>query len=32
MTYADQKINPSLPPEALKLKLPAGFKTEHPGK
>lgn len=32
MTYADLKINPPLPPEALKLKLPAGVKTEHPGK
>jgi len=32
MTYADLKINPSLPPEALKLKLPPGVKTEHPGK
>jgi outer membrane lipoprotein-sorting protein len=32
MTYADRKINPSLPPEALKLKLPPGVKTEHPGK
>ena len=33
MTYGgDLKINPPLPPEALKLKLPAGVKTEHPGK
>jgi outer membrane lipoprotein-sorting protein len=32
MTYSDLKINPPLPPEALKLKLPAGVKTEHPGK
>jgi len=32
MTYADLKINPSLPPDGLKLKLPPGFKTEHPGK
>ena len=32
MTYGDLKINPPLQPEALKLKLPAGVKTEHPGK
>jgi outer membrane lipoprotein-sorting protein len=32
MTYSDLKINPPLQPEALKLKLPAGVKTEHPGK
>jgi outer membrane lipoprotein-sorting protein len=32
MTYGDLKINPQLPPEALKLKLPPGVKTEHPGK
>jgi len=32
MTYADLKINPPLQPEALKLKVPAGVKTEHPGK
>jgi outer membrane lipoprotein-sorting protein len=32
MTYGDLKINPALPPEALKLKLPPGVKTEHPGK
>lgn len=32
MTYNDLKINPPLPPEALKLKLPPGVKTEHPGK
>lgn len=32
MTYNDLKINPPLQPEALKLKLPAGVKTEHPGK
>jgi outer membrane lipoprotein-sorting protein len=32
MTYGDLKINPQLPPEALKLKTPAGVKTEHPGK
>src|SRR6202030_3928923 len=32
MTYNNLKINPPLQPEALKLKLPAGFKTEHPGK
>ena len=32
MTYGDLKINPPLSPESLKLKLPAGVKTEHPGK
>jgi outer membrane lipoprotein-sorting protein len=32
MTYADLKINPPLPPDALKLKTPSGVKTEHPGK
>lgn len=32
MTYSNLKINPSLPPDALKLKLPPGVKTEHPGK
>jgi len=32
MTYSDLKINPPLEPEALKLKLPPGVKTEHPGK
>ena len=32
MTYSDLKINPPLPPDALKLKVPAGVKTEHPGK
>jgi outer membrane lipoprotein-sorting protein len=32
MTYGDLKINPPLQPEALKLKLPPGVKTEHPGK
>src|SRR5579864_6817463 len=32
MSYGDLKINPPLPPEALKLKLPPGVKTEHPGK
>jgi outer membrane lipoprotein-sorting protein len=32
MTYSDLKINPPLPPDALKLKLPPGVKTEHPGK
>jgi outer membrane lipoprotein-sorting protein len=31
-TYSNLNINPSLPPDALKLKLPPGFKTEHPGK
>jgi outer membrane lipoprotein-sorting protein len=32
MTYGDLKINPPLQSEALKLKLPPGVKTEHPGK
>jgi len=32
VNYSDFKLNPALPPEALKLKLPAGVKTEHPGK
>lgn len=32
MTYSDLKINPPLQPEALKLKLPPGVKTERPGK
>ena len=32
MTYSDLKIIPPLQPEALKLKLPPGVKTEHPGK
>lgn len=32
MTYSQLKINPPLQPEALKLKLPPGVKTEHPGK
>ncbi len=32
MTYSDLQINPPLPPDALKLKLPPGVKTEHPGK
>jgi outer membrane lipoprotein-sorting protein len=32
MTYSNLNINPTLPPDALKLKLPPGYKTEHPGK
>lgn len=32
VTYSDLKINPSLPPAALQLKLPAGVKTVYPGK
>jgi outer membrane lipoprotein-sorting protein len=32
MTYGNLKINPQLPPDALKLKLPPGVKTERPGK
>jgi|SRR5581483_673390 len=31
-TYANLKINPVLPPDALELKLPPGVKTEYPGK
>ena len=30
VTYSDMKINPPLPPDALKLKLPSGVKTEYP--
>jgi outer membrane lipoprotein-sorting protein len=32
ITYNDLKINPQLQPDALKLKLPPGVKTERPGK
>jgi outer membrane lipoprotein-sorting protein len=32
VTYSNLKINPPLQPGALQLKLPAGVKTEHPGK
>ena len=32
VTYTDLKINAPLPPEALKLNLPAGVKTEYPQK
>ena len=32
MTYSNRTINPPLQPDALKLKLPRGVKTEHPGK
>jgi len=32
MTYSNRTINPPLQPDALKLKLPPGVKTEHPGK
>jgi outer membrane lipoprotein-sorting protein len=32
VSYSDQKINPPLKPDALELKLPAGVKTEYPGK
>lgn len=33
VTYSDVKINPpKLKPDALELKLPAGVKTEYPGK
>ena len=32
MTYSNRTINPPLQPDALKLKLPSGVKTEHPGR
>jgi outer membrane lipoprotein-sorting protein len=32
VTYSDTRINPPLPPDALRLKLPPGVKTEYPGK
>ncbi|MDQ2948658.1 MAG: outer membrane lipoprotein carrier protein LolA [Acidobacteriota bacterium] len=32
VTYSEMKINPPLKPDALKLKLPAGVKTEYPQK
>jgi outer membrane lipoprotein-sorting protein len=32
VTYSDMRINPPLKPDALKLKLPAGVKTEYPQK
>jgi hypothetical protein len=32
VTYSDLKINPPLQSDALQLKLPAGVKTEYPGK
>jgi outer membrane lipoprotein-sorting protein len=32
VTYSDLKINPPLKPDALQLNLPAGVKTEYPGK
>ncbi len=32
VTYSDLKINPSLPADALKLKLPPGVQTVYPGK
>ncbi len=32
VTYSDMKINPTLKPDALKLKLPSGVKTEYPQK
>jgi outer membrane lipoprotein-sorting protein len=32
VTYSDLKINPPLPSDALKLKLPPGVQTVHPGK
>jgi outer membrane lipoprotein-sorting protein len=31
VTYDGLTINPPLQPDALQLKLPPGFKTEHPG-
>ena len=30
VTYSEMKINPPLKPDALKLKLPSGVKTEYP--
>ena len=32
VTYSDLKINPPLPSDALKLKLPPGVQTVYPGK
>lgn len=32
VTYSDLKINPALAADALRLNLPPGVKTEHPGK
>jgi len=32
VTYSGLKINPPLDPDALRLKPPAGVKTEYPGK
>lgn len=32
VTYSAQKINPPLDPDALRLKPPAGVKTEYPGR
>lgn len=32
VTYSDLKINPPLPADALKLKLPPGVETVYPGK
>lgn len=32
VTYSGLKINPPLAPDAMQLKLPAGVKTEYPGK
>jgi outer membrane lipoprotein-sorting protein len=32
VTYSDLKINPPLPTDALKLKLPPGVETVYPGK
>jgi outer membrane lipoprotein-sorting protein len=32
VTYSEMKINEPLKPDALKLKLPSGVKTEYPQK
>ena len=32
VTYTNVKINAPLAPDAMQLKLPAGYKTEYPGK
>ncbi len=32
VTYSSLQINPALKPDALRLKLPQGVKTEYPGK
>lgn len=32
LVYSNLKVNPNIPDSALKLKLPKGVHTEHPGK